>query len=99
MIDVIEGVLRAPGGLAAAKVVHPTLAEVIDRYTDTSLKGIGRTKAQVLRSIKGYHIAHMRCSEIKSPDLVAFASELASQRKPQTVANYLSHLEAAFAIA
>ena len=75
----------------------PALAEVIDRYIDESKRAIGRTKAQVLRTIKGYDIADMRCSEITSADLVSFARSLPVA--PQTVQNYLSHLGAIFALA
>lgn len=94
-----EKELRAPGGLEAATTVDPPLGDVIERYTKTSLREIGRTKAQVLRSILGYHIATLPCSKITSADIVAFAEELSQGRKPQTVANYLSHLGAIFAIA
>lgn len=76
------------------------LAEAIDRYTSESLREIGRTKAQVLLAIKKHPIAAMRCSKIKSHDIVAFARALGEGgRKPQTVSNYLSHLGAVFAIA
>lgn len=77
----------------------PTLAAVIDRYTNESIKRIGRTKAQVLRTIKTYDIANKRCSEITSVDVIAFSNQLVSKVKPQTVANYLSHLAAVFAVA
>jgi integrase len=75
----------------------PTLAAVIDRYIEESKRKIGRTKAQVLRTIKDYDIANMRCSKITSVDLIAFARALPVQ--PQTVQNYLSHLSAVFAVA
>lgn len=76
------------------------LADVIDRYTTESLRQIGRTKAQVLRAIKNHPIAMMRCSKIRSADVVAFARDLnEGGRKPQTVSNYLSHLAATFAVA
>lgn len=76
------------------------LADVIDRYTTESLREIGRTKAQVLRAIKRHPIAMMRCSKIRSADIVAFARTLATTgRQPQTVSNYLSHLAACFAVA
>ena len=58
-------------------------------------RAIGRTKAQVLRTIQKYEIAEMRCSEIASAHLITFAQSLAVQ--PQTVQNYLSHLAAVFA--
>ncbi|WAJ30592.1 hypothetical protein [Antarcticirhabdus aurantiaca] len=53
----------------------------------------------MLRTIQTYSIAEKRCSDITSPDLVGFAQELARGRAPQTVANYLAHLGAVFAIA
>jgi integrase len=87
--------LRKPGGLERKE--DPTLAVVIDRYIDESKKKIGRTKAQVLRTIKNYPIAEMRCSEITSADLISFAQSLPVA--PQTVQNYLSHLGAIFAVA
>lgn len=77
----------------------PPLSDVIDRYITENRRAIGRTKAQVLAAIKRAPIASMRCSKIASKDVVAFATALAQERKPQTVANYLSHLAAVFAIA
>ena len=77
----------------------PLLRDAIDRYTAESRKKIGRTKAQVLAAIKGYDIADWPCVDIRSQDIVEFAQTLASGRKPQTVANYLSHLSAVFRIA
>ena len=76
-----------------------TLADAIERYTRDSMKEIGRTKAQVLRSILEYDIADMHCSDIQSQHLVAFATEVGASRSPSTVSNYLSHLGAVFALA
>lgn len=76
-----------------------TLADAIERYTRESVKEIGRTKAQVLRSILEYDIADMDCSDIQSHDIVAFAKEIGTSRTPSTVSNYLSHLGAVFALA
>jgi len=73
------------------------LASVIERYIAESQKEIGRTKAQVLRAICHDELAEMPCSRIGSEDIVAFAQRLTG--KPQTVANYLSHLGAVFAVA
>lgn len=92
-----EKELAKPGAIEREKVADPKLADVIDRYTTESEKAIGKTKAQVLRAIKGMPIADMRCSEVQSPDLVRFAQAL--DVKPQTRANYMSHLGAVFAIA
>ena len=72
-------------------------ADVIDRYVREFEREIGRTKAQVLAKIKQCDIANLRCSEIKSPQLVEFARSLKVQ--PQTRANYLSHLAAVFRVA
>ncbi len=94
-----ETELAKPGALERLKEQDPPLALVIDRYVDESIKEIGRTKAQVLRAIKSYDIANKNCSKIGSEDIVAFANQLVAKMTPQTVANYLSHLGAVFAIA
>lgn len=91
-----ETELKKPGALEKATAPTMTLADVIDKYV-TAHKSIGRTKDQVLRSIKGYAIASMECSTIRSPHIVAFGEELAKgERGPSTVANYISHLAAVF---
>ena len=94
-----EKELAKPGALEHEKAPDPILAEVIDRYTNESIKQIGRTKAQVLRAIKSYDIANKLCSDITSADILEFANQLVVKVKPQTVGNYLSHLGAVFAIA
>lgn len=94
-----EKELARPGALERLRAPDPSLAAVIDRYTDESIKKIGRTKAQVLRAIKTYDIASKTCSEITSTDVIAFANQLIIKVSPQTVANYLSHLAAVFAVA
>lgn len=90
-----ETELAEPG--AMERKDDPALADVIDRYIKESKKAIGRTKAQVLRTIKGLPIAELHCSEIGSAELIAFAQALPGS--PATVQNYLSHLGAVFAIA
>lgn len=92
-----ERELVKPSAIAGLKTADPTLAKAIDRYTEESIKEIGRTKAQVLKAIKSYPIADMPCSTIKSKDIVEFLQSLTCQ--PQTVGNYASHLAAIFAIA
>jgi integrase len=87
------------GGPPSAKPADPTLAEVIDRYIGESKRALGRTKEQVLRTLKAMELGDMRCSEIGSPDLIGLAHKLSEGREPQTVQNYLSHLGAVFAIA
>jgi integrase len=90
-----ETELAAPGGLERRP--DPTLGEAIDRYVADSRKQIGRTKAQVLNTIKSYDIADLACSKVTSADIIAFAQSLPVS--PQTVQNYLSHLSAVFATA
>jgi integrase len=93
-----ERELSKPGAVARSKNDDPTtLAKVIDRYTEDTIKDIGRTKAQVLTAIKNYDIANMPCSSIKSKNIVEFLQSLTA--KPQTIGNYASHLGAIFAIA
>ncbi|RVM02270.1 integrase [Sinorhizobium meliloti] len=92
-----ERELAIPGAIAGAVAIDPTLAKAIERYTEESIKEIGRTKAQVLRTIKNYDIAKRPCSTIKSKDIIEFLQSLTG--KPQTVGNYASHLAAIFAIA
>lgn len=94
-----ETELSEPGAIERARSPDATLATAIDRYVAESRKAIGRTKAQVLEAIKRFDIAEMECGAIRSADIVAFADELSKGRQPQTVANYLSHLAAIFAIA
>ena len=84
-----ETELAKPGALEREKSPDPTLASVIDRYTEESVKDIGRTKTQVLRAIKRYDIANRPCSTITSADIVVFAKQLVSKVTPQTVGNYL----------
>jgi integrase len=109
-IEKREKVLARPGALEDAirspKGDTRTLGDAIDKYIETSVKAIGKTKAQVLRGIKNYDIADMSCGAIGSEAIVAFANELLKEvlpngrtRTPQTVGNWISHLSAVFAIA
>jgi hypothetical protein len=74
------------------------LRDAIDRYVSDTVKQIGKTKAQGLRTIKTCDIADNQRSEIRSHDIVAFAKQLRAKMM-QTVGNYLPHLGAVFAIA
>jgi hypothetical protein len=85
-----ETELVKPCAIEREKTPDPTLGSVIDRYTEESIKDIGRTKTQVLRAIKRYDIANRQCSTITSADIIAFANQLVSKVTPQTVGNYLS---------
>ena len=93
-----EDELSRPGGLRV--LAGKTLADAIDKYVETSKKQIGRTKTQVLKTIKNeYDIAEKDCANICAQDLVDFAMELGDRASPATVLNYMSHLGAVFAIA
>ena len=94
-----ERELAAPGGLERATTPAATLGDAIDRYLSESRTAVGKTKAQVLETIKGCDLASLPCAKITSDTLVQFAHEMSEGRKPQTVGNYLSHLSAIFAIA
>jgi integrase len=95
-----ETELSEPGAIERTKVPEKSLANAIDRYIAESRKAIGRTKAQVLTSIKEHDIANTDCGEIRSQHIVDFANELlGGGRQPSTVGNYISHLAAIFAIA
>lgn len=76
-----------------------TLGDAIDRYSAESVRQIGRSKEQVLRSIRAHKIAALPCAAIRSHTLVDFARDLCRDRQPQTVGCYLSHLGSVFAIA
>lgn len=97
-----EGELAQPGAIDRAKEKSKseryTLADAIDRYIKEH-SGMGRTKAQVLRTLMGMPVAQKACDDIASPDIAALATELGRTRKPQTVGNYMSHLQAVFAVA
>ena len=82
---------------ALDKPNDPTLAAVIDVYKADKLRPHGKTKDQVLRSIKAADIGELRCSQVTSQALVQFAQSIKAQ--PQTVGNYMSHLAAVFAVA
>ena len=92
-----ETELARPGALEALKQDDPLFADVIDRYLADTKREPGRTKAQVLRTIKGMPIGAMTCSKITSADVTEFAKSI--KAKPQTVGNYLAHLASVFAIA
>lgn len=63
------------------------MRDVIDRYIKESAK-IGRTKKQVLEKIRDeYDIATLKCSKVRTEDVVAFAQSIPV--KPQTRQNYL----------
>lgn len=105
-----ETELSQRGALDRIKVDDKTLGDAIDQYLLESRKDIGRTKAQCLELIKKHPLASKPSSSIVSADIASFASDIrrgwapeeegeTKERKAQTVANYMSHMGAVFAIA
>lgn len=95
-LDIEQGQKPIPRSVRAT-----TLAQAIDKYIDASRKEIGKTKEQVLRTIKEYDLADMECERIGSQEIIRFAQELharANLSSPSTVGNYLSHLSAVFKV-
>jgi hypothetical protein len=74
-----EAELAKPGGLDLARSDKrsPTLADAIARYVAESKRQLGRTKEQVLATLKSLDIAERPCAEITSADLVELARWLA----------------------
>ena len=77
-----------------------TLGDAIDKYVAESMREIGGTKAQVLRTIRNeYPISEMRCDQITPPDVVAFVRALHNRpglNSASTAGNYFAHLSAVF---
>lgn len=86
-----ERELDEPGALERKKAEDPTLGEAIDRYTQETV-AVGRSKAQVLRAIRGMPIAEVACSELTNAEVSSFIQELRQGRSPATVSNYVWHL-------
>lgn len=98
-----EKELRAPGGLDAVQKPGARLKDAIDKFLANHEKVIGKTKAQVLRTIREeFDIADMACADIGSAELVEFAQQVLGRpgvTSASTVNNYMSHLSPIFAIA
>lgn len=90
-----ETELAEPGALT--KPTDPLLKDVIDQYNLEKNKEHGKTKTQVLNTIKAADIGALRCSEVTSQVLVKFAQSIDAQ--PSTRGNYMSHLAAVFSVA
>lgn len=90
-----ETELAQPGALV--KPADPLLKDVIDQYNLEKMKDHGKTKTQVLNTIKSSEIGGLRCSEINSQTLLKFAQSIDAQ--PSTRGNYMSHLASIFSVA
>lgn len=79
------------------------MGDAIDKYMVTSMKEIGKTKAQVLRTIQNeYTISKKASDSIKAQHIVAFAEKLRNRPNlsaEATVLNDLAHLSAVVTIA
>lgn len=90
-----ETELSQPG--APTKPTDPLLKDVIDQYNLEKQKLHGKTKAQVLNTIRDAEIGGLHCSEINCQELVNFAKRIDAQ--PSTRGNYMSHLASIFSVA
>jgi integrase len=93
-----EAELSKPGAIIRENATA-TLADAIDRYTTETRRQIGKTKAQVLDAIRRAEIATRPCQAIRAQHIVDYAQALRQGRSAATVGNYLSHLQAVFAVA
>ena len=98
-VAIQEHDLSKPGALERASAPSHTLGDAIRKFKEDSKKAIGRTKLQVLNYILKMPIADMACEKIGSKQLIDFCSTLAKDRKPATVATYLSGLSGVFRLA
>jgi integrase len=102
-IEKREKALAKPGGLEKAmktpKGDSHTLADAIDKYLEQTEKTPGRTKQQVLRTIKTLDLAEKPCDLITVQVLVAFGKELRAERGASTVGTYFAHLSKIFELA
>lgn len=92
-----ETELAQPGALEKLRAPDPPLSKVIDQYLEESRRDYGKTKKQVLRTIRESSLGAMKCSAIGSAQILEFAQSIGA--KPQTVGNYLAHLASVFAVA
>ena len=54
-----------------------TLGDAIDKYVAETMRETGKTKSQVVRTIREeYDISNMACNQIESHHIVAFVKEL-----------------------
>lgn len=92
-----EKELAVPGALDRINQNDPLLSVAIDRYIDESEKAIGKTKAQVLRTIKASDLGQKKCSAADTEALCDYIKSL--DAAPSTRGNYLSHLASIYTVA
>ncbi|WP_026793162.1 site-specific integrase [Pleomorphomonas oryzae] len=95
-----EKELSEPGGIERLNASSITLEKAIEKYEATARKPFGKTKVQVLNSLKAWPIGQEACIALDSQKLVEFGQWLLDgDREPSTVGNYISHLASVFAVA
>ncbi len=91
-------------GRVRQKSNSTTVSSLVD-LVSSKQRDMGKTKAQVLKTIKSFAIADYEVTSLKSADLVEFATQVAEgmhgpqARSPATTANYLSHLTSCLCLA
>lgn len=95
-----ETELDKPGAIERTARTGGTLADAIDAHLSDLGGNVGKTKAACLGTIRKHPIAAMGCASIRSEHIVTLAAQIAAKgAQPQTVQNYLSHLQTVFAVA
>jgi integrase len=95
-----EAELDKPGAIEHVAKADNSLADAIDAHLKDFGSNVGKTKAACLKSLKEHPIASMNCVDIRSEHIVTLAAQIAERgAQPQTVQNYLSHLQTVFAVA
>ncbi|MBN9147769.1 MULTISPECIES: site-specific integrase [unclassified Nitrobacter] len=98
-----ESELAEMGSLPPRAPPDPIFRDVITKYLDEveAVHSLGKTKRQVLNTVKASSLGDLPGSAIGSKELVDFARERMTKHgvKPQTVGNYISHISAVFAVA
>jgi len=85
-------------GKLTNRQIQTTVSELIDKVIDTQRKQMGKTKSQVLKTIKLFDVTDFEVASLRPADLVEFANQVAegehgpAGRSPSTTANYMSHL-------
>ena len=85
-------------GKLTNRQIQTTVSELFDKVIDTQRKQMGKTKSQVLKTIKLFDVADFEVASLRPADLVEFANQVAegehgpAGRSPSTTANYMSHL-------
>lgn len=98
-----ESELAEMGSLPMRAVADPIFRDVITKYLEEveAVRPLGKTKRQVLNTVKASSLGDLPGSAISSKELADFARERMTEHgvTPQTVGNYISHISAVFSVA